>query len=88
MTSHDHHQVATPRAELFLHTGTAIEHPNHYSAYNIILRAEQYAVQEREEGDIISARVAGFLLLEHHVQSTIMSDAACASLVSRIASPH
>ena len=37
---------------------------------------------------IISARVVGFLLLEHHVQSTIMSDAACASLVSRITSPH
>ena len=63
------------------------EKPSRYNAYNRILRAEQHAVQQRAKEDIVSARVAGYLLLEFHAQSDILGDRPCTSLVSLVVLP-
>ena len=58
--------------------------PNQYSAYNMILRAEQNAVKQN---DIMSTRIVGYFLLELHEQSRNIGDQACATLVRWIISP-
>lgn len=63
------------------------EKPDRYGAYNMILRAEQHAVEQRSNEDIISSRVAGYLLLEFHTQSHLFGDTPCASLVRSVNSP-
>lgn len=60
--------------------------PSRLSAYRMILRAEQLAVQQQEKEDTICARVVGYLLLEFHAQSRIISDTPCKSLARWIIS--
>ncbi|KAG6375726.1 hypothetical protein JVT61DRAFT_2571 [Boletus reticuloceps] len=57
--------------------------PNRFSVYNIILRAEQQAVEPQ---DIMSARVVGYLLLEFHERSRIFGDTPCATLAKWVTS--
>jgi len=62
------------------------ERPHCCSAYDIILRTERDAVERQANEDIVSARVAGYLLLEFHAQSDLLGDRACASIVTRVTS--
>ena len=62
------------------------EHARTFSAYDMILRAERDAVERQAEGDIVSARVAGYLLLEFHAQSAHFGSKACASVVTQVTS--
>ena len=59
---------------------------NRFSAYNMILRAEQYAVQQQAEGDIVTARTVGYFLLEFDAQYGAFGDGPCASIVKQVAS--
>ena len=52
----------------------------------MILQAERDAVERQAEGDIVSARVAGYLLLEFHAQSDFFGDRACTSVVTQVMS--
>jgi len=61
--------------------------PDRYSAYNMILQAEQRAVQQQAQEDIMSARVVGYLLLEFIAQCDALGDSPCASLVKWVTSP-
>ena len=62
------------------------EIPTRHSVYGMILRAEQDAVERQAGENIISARVAGYLLLEFHAQSRLFGDRACASIVKQVTS--
>jgi len=63
------------------------DRPYRFSAYRMILQAEQYAVQQQAEEDIISARVVGYLLLELDAQPSTFGDGPCASIVKQVTSP-
>jgi len=67
--------------------------PSHLEAYNLVLKAESHAneqvqVNPNPEADdrLMSARIAGYLLLELFERREILSDNPCASLVSQIIS--
>ena len=62
------------------------DHAHILSAYNMILQAERDAVERQAEGDIVSARVAGNLLLEFYAQSAHFGSKACASVVMQVTS--
>ena len=62
------------------------DRPHRFSAYNMILRAEQHAVQQQAEEDIVSARAVGYLLLEFDAQSGTFGDGPCASIVRQVTS--
>lgn len=57
------------------------------TAYDKILRAERHAVQQKAEDNIMTARVAGYLLLEFCAQPDIFGDSPYTSLVSSVISP-
>ncbi|KAF8121344.1 hypothetical protein EV363DRAFT_1302273 [Boletus edulis] len=57
------------------------------NAYEIILQAEEYAIGQESKGDVISARVVGYLLLEFHRRSHIIGDQPCVSLVRSVTVP-
>ncbi|KAI9567689.1 hypothetical protein HD554DRAFT_2267066 [Boletus coccyginus] len=52
-----------------------------YSAYSMILQAEQHALQEQVREDIMSARVVGYFLLELHAQKGAFGEIPCDTLV-------
>ena len=58
--------------------------PDYLSAYNLVLDAELHA---NERDNLISARVAGYLLLELFNRRGILSEGPCASLVKQLNSP-
>ena len=56
-------------------------------AYASILQAEQHATASEAEGDLVSIRVAGYLLLEFVAQSAIFGAQPSAALVRWLTSP-
>ena len=62
------------------------ERPHCRSAYHTILRAERHDVERQANEDIVSTRVAGYILLEFHAQSDSFGDRARASIVTRVTS--
>ena len=63
------------------------EGPDHYRAYASILHAEQSATTSEVEGDLVSIRVAGYLLLEFVAQSAIFGTQPSAALVKWLTLP-
>ena len=55
-------------------------------AYDIIRRAEQFAIQQEQKDDMISAGVVGYLLLELNARSEILGEQPCASIVKEVTS--
>ena len=62
--------------------------PNLYITYGVILRAEQHAVDQQDKNHMISARITGYVLLEFHERSRILTDVPCSTLVKWITSKH
>jgi hypothetical protein len=60
---------------------------NAVSAYKVILQAEALAIQDEANENIISARVAGYLLLELYARRGILGDQPCATVIDEIMSP-
>ena len=60
---------------------------DHYRAYASILQAEQSATTSEAEGDLVSIRVAGYLLLEFVAQSAIFGAQPSAALVKWLTLP-
>ena len=60
---------------------------DHYRAYASILQAEQHATASEAERDLISIRVAGYLLLEFAARSAILGVQPSAALVRWLTSP-
>jgi len=66
--------------------------PDYLSAYDKIFKAERHAVQqveintanEEEKENLISARAAGYLLVELFNRRAILSERACASLAKQL----
>ena len=50
------------------------ELPNRYSAYHMVLRAEQHAIDQRDMNHMMFARIVGYLLLEFHERRLIFGD--------------
>ena len=69
--------------------------PTYFSAYVKAYNAERHAVEQVEanptnkeaEQNVISARIAGYLLVELFRRRTILSDGPCVSLVKQLISP-
>ena len=61
-----------------------IDRPCYCCTYATILRAEQHATEQEGEEDIISARVAGYFLLEFIAQSEFFGENPCTSIISII----
>ena len=62
--------------------------PYYLSAYNLVLDAELDAELDADEKDnLISARVAGYLLLELFNRRGVLSEGPCASFVEQLNSP-
>ena len=57
-------------------------------AYGIIIRAERFAIRQQWQENVISARVAGYLLLEFDARSEILGEQPCASIVEEVTSQH
>ena len=62
------------------------ERPHCRSAYHTILRAERHDVEQQANEDIVSTRVAGYILLEFHAQSDFFGGRAWASIAPRVTS--
>ena len=68
--------------------------PDYLNAYDKIFKAERHVVQqvetnpanEEEKENLISARVAGYLLVELFNRRAILSERACASLAKQLMS--
>ena len=63
------------------------EGPDYHRAYASILQAEQRATASETERDLISIRVAGYLLLEFAARSAILGVQPSAALVRWLTSP-
>jgi len=54
------------------------------TAYELILRAEAQVLQDKANGNLVSARVIGYLLLELHAQRGVLTDKPFSKLVDEI----
>ena len=71
------------------------ERPDYLSAYNLALKAERHADEQvrdnpsnqQTKDNLISARVAGYLLLELFNRRGVLSEGPCASFVEQLNSP-
>ena len=73
-----------------------IDRDAYLSAYKRVLFAERQAIERVEDNptgktaqdDMISARVAGYLLIEFWDRKGVLTDAPCLDIVRSLASPH
>ena len=63
------------------------EYSDHYRAYASILQAEKRATTSEADGELVSIRVAGYLLLEFVAQPGIFGARPSATLVRWLTSP-
>ena len=73
-----------------------IDRDAYLNAYGRVLLAEHQAIKRVEDNptdkaaqdDMISARVAGYLLIEFWERKGVLTDAPCLEIVRSLASPH